>query len=62
MSVNTHPASRLAHHAPPWGIYIMRAKYEARKSEFDSWYDVLDAKARTSEWAQRIETEFPERQ
>ena len=38
----------------------LRAEYEARKSEFGSWYDFIDAKAKESEWVQRMEKRFPE--
>ena len=38
----------------------LRAEYEARKDEFDSWYDFIDAKAKESEWVQRMEKRFPE--
>ena len=36
------------------------AEYEGRKGEFESYYDFLDAKARESAWAQRMERKFRE--
>ena len=39
----------------------LHAEYDARKGEFDSYYDFLDAKARESEWVRRVEKQFPER-
>ena len=36
----------------------LRAEFETRKSEFGSWYDFIDAKARESEWVQRMEKKF----
>ena len=38
----------------------LRAEYEARKDEFDSYFDFLDAKAKESEWVQRVEKNFSE--
>ena len=39
----------------------LRAEYEARKDEFDSFFGFLDAKARESEWVRRIEKNLSER-
>ena len=34
------------------------AEYNARKDEFDSYFDFLEAKANESEWIQRIRKKF----
>jgi len=39
----------------------LRAEYEARRKEFDSYFDFLDAKAQESEWVRRIEKNLSER-
>jgi len=33
----------------------LRAEYERRKAEFETYFDFLDAKARESDWVQRME-------
>lgn len=37
----------------------LQEEYEARKGEFDSFFDFIDAKARESEWVRRMEQQFP---
>lgn len=39
----------------------LQKEYEARKDEFGSYYDFLEAKANESEWIRRIRRKFRER-
>lgn len=39
----------------------LRAEFEARKDEFDSYYAFLDAKAVESPWVRRMERKFRQR-
>ena len=36
----------------------LRLEYEARKGEFNSFFDFLDAKVQESEWARRMMQKF----
>ena len=40
----------------------LQKEYEARKHEFDSYYDFLAAKANESEWVQRVRKKIGPRQ
>jgi len=39
----------------------LRAEYEARKGDFASYHDFVNAKAQESAWVRRMEKRFPSR-